>query len=108
VGRPNLKLDVIGAEIYGWAGIFKPNPAGGWMRALGYESAQQGRKQVNAIPKTRDLSQLKRAVDAYRNAPNTDTKTARVHHIAQELSISDRQAWRYYQKAIEAGMIDDE
>jgi hypothetical protein len=104
----SLKLDDIGAEIYGWAGIFKPNPDGGWMRALGYSSAQQGRKQVNAIPKTRDLAQLKRAADAYRSAPDSSTKTARVSHIAQELSLSDRQAWRYYKKAIEAGLIDDE
>jgi hypothetical protein len=35
-----VNLDRIGAYVYGWVGVEKPNPAGGWIRVVGHATAQ--------------------------------------------------------------------
>lgn len=115
-GRPVLHQDIkalslqdIGYEIYGWVGVWVPNPdaPGQYMRVSGYPFAQRSRKRAANISKTRDLMLLDEAAHAYRTAPDGSSKTERVRNIALTLNKSERTAWRYYEKCVEAGLIDE-
>ena len=101
-----VKLDRIGAEAYGWVGIERPNPDGGWIRTIGQTTAQKQRKRIEATPRARDLSRLRKAADAFLNAPDTSNKTRRVEHVATVLVISVRQAWREVEKCEKEGLIN--
>ena len=103
-----VNLDRIGAYVYGWVGVEKPNPAGGWIRVVGHATAQMQQKKIETTPKTRDLSRLRKAAAAYENAPDKTTTTARVEHVANALVVSIRTAWREIDKCKKAGLIDDE
>jgi hypothetical protein len=98
-----LKLDNIRDDAFAAAGVFRANPAGGYVRIWGPASFLRDRKEVERAGTHRRVTPefLDRVASIHKATP-----TARVDAVAAAFKVSDRQAKRYIKAAREEGLIE--
>jgi hypothetical protein len=86
------------------AGVFTPNPEGGWIRKIGVRSFQEDRKRVERATQRRKVTPefLTRVAEIYSAA----AAGGRIEAIRAAFDVSERQALRYIAVAKEKGLID--
>ena len=96
-----IKLDELRDTVYAHAGVFTPNPGGGWILTVGY--SVEDREHVEQAARRRKLTPelLSRVAEIYNQAPDDGHLEA----VASAFLIGNRQAWRYIAQAREKGLI---
>jgi hypothetical protein len=101
-----IKLEDLRDDVYAAAGVFVPNPDGGFVRKLGPSSFQRDRKRVERVTRRRKVTPefLSQVAEVYNSAP----VGSRIGAIKAAFVVSERQAIRYKKQAEEMEPIDDE
>jgi hypothetical protein len=99
-----IKLDDLRDDVYGAAGVFVPNPDGGYVRKIGPTSFQRDRKRVEQVTRRRKVTPefLSQVAEVYNGAP----VGGRIAAIRTAFVVSERQALRYKKQAEEMELID--
>lgn len=105
----SISLEKMRDDFFAYAGIYRPNPDGGWVHTRGTEALfRQDRKVVEnagAQQRRKMTPELKhRVADIYNNAP----AGTRIAAIRAAFGLKQSQALRYKKAAMEAGLIDRE
>jgi len=98
------KLDDLRDEVYAAAGVFVPNPDGGYVHRRGLTSFQRDRKRVQNVTRRRTVTPefLAQVAEVYNGAPVGGRHKA----IQEAFFLSPRQAIRYKKEAEAMGLLD--
>jgi hypothetical protein len=98
----SLKVDQLRDDAYGYCGVFKRDPAGGYLRQLGV--TWPDRRSVE-----RSVSRRKVTVEFLSLAAlhNRTTAEERIAAVCDAFNVSERTAFRYIAQAEKAGLLDD-
>ena len=101
-----IKLDDLRDDVYAAAGVFEPNPDGGFIHKRGPTSFHRDRKRVEQVTRRRKVTPefLSQVAEVYNGAP----VGGRIAAIRTAFVVSERQALRYKKQAQEMELIDDE
>lgn len=102
----SLKIDNLRDDVYGYIGVYRPNPDGGWVHERGSESSfLRDRRTVNDAASDRrkkmDGEFLQKVADVHNEAP----PRTKIRSVMHEFVVSQRQAKRYIEAAREKGLI---
>jgi hypothetical protein len=101
-----INLENLRDDAYAAAGVFMPNPDGGYVHKRGLSSFKRDRKRVEAVTRRRKVTPelLSQVAEVYKSAP----VGGRLKAIETAFVVSPRQAIRYKKQAEEMGLIGDE
>src|SRR5262249_21771263 len=99
-----IKLDNLRDDVFGYVGVFVPNPDGGLMRKLGPTAFLQDRKRVERATQRRKITPefLSRVAEIHKAAP----EGGRLAAVKAAFKVKERQALRYIDQARRKGLID--
>jgi hypothetical protein len=99
-----IKLDELRADVFGYVGVFAPNPAGGWVRKVGRGSLRADRKHVEQAATRRKVTPqfLKRVAEIYNGAASGGRFEA---VRAAFPDVEERQVHRYIAAARTEGFL---
>jgi hypothetical protein len=100
-----IKLDELRADVFGYVGVFAPNPAGGWVRKVGRGTLGADRKHVERAATRRKVTPqfLKQVAEIYNGA----AAGGRFEAVRAAFpDIEERQAHRYIAAARTKGFLN--
>jgi hypothetical protein len=100
-----IKLDNLRDDVYAAAGVFIPNPDGGFVRKIGPGAFREDRKRVERATQRRKVTPefLSQVAELHNGA----VVGGRLEAIKAAFGVSERQALRYIGEAKRRGLIND-
>jgi hypothetical protein len=100
-----IKLDDLRDDVYGYAGVFEPNPSGGLIHKVGRGSFHQDRKHVERATQRRKITSqfLEQVAEIHNDAP----AGGRLEAVQAAFKVRERQALRYIAQARQKGLINE-